>query len=95
MAAGYETTTCRVSQIPIITLGLSLSVFFAITYLLCLAFILIIPDVGLHVPWFQFLPGFSLSAPGILLGLVESVAYGWYVALLFGALFNFFASARG
>lgn len=92
MAAGNQTTTCRVSQIPIVTLGLSLSVFFAITYLLCLAFILIIPDVGLHVPWFQFLPGFSLSAPGILIGLVESVAYGWYVGLLFGWLFNFFAA---
>ena len=94
MATGYETTTSRVSQVPIITLGLSLSVFFAITYLLCLAFILIIPDVGMHEPWFQFLPGFSLSALGILLGLVESVAYGWYVGLLFGWLFNFFA-ARG
>lgn len=91
MTAGPETTTSRVSQIPVITLGLSLSVFFAITYLLCLAFILVIPDVSLHIPWFQFLPGFSLSAPGILIGLVESLAYGWYVALLFGFLFNFFA----
>lgn len=91
MTAGHEASTSRVSQIPIITLGLSLSVFFAVTYLLCLAFILVIPDVSLHVPWFQFLPGFNLSAPGILLGLVESVAYGWYVALLFGSLFNFFA----
>lgn len=95
MAAGYETTTSRVSQIPIVTLGLSLSAFFIITYLLCLAFILVIPDVGSHVPWFQFLPGFSLSLPGVLLGLAESVAYGWYVALLFGALFNFFVSVRG
>ena len=91
MAAEHQATTSPVSQVPIITLGLSLSVFFAITYLLCLAFILIIPDVRLHVPWFQFFPGFSLSAPGILLGLVESVAYGWYVGLLFGFLFNFFA----
>ena len=91
MAAEHQATTSPVSQVPIITLGLSLSVFFTIAYLLCLAFILIIPDVRLHVPWFQFLPGFSLSAPGILLGLVESVAYGWYVGLLFGFLFNFFA----
>jgi hypothetical protein len=94
MAVGYETTAGRASQVSIFTLGLSLSVFFAITFLLCLVFLLIIPDVGLHVPWFQFLPGFSLSVPGILIGLVESVAYGWYVGLLFGGLFNFFA-ARG
>lgn len=92
MAAGHETMTGHLSQVPIITLGLSLSAFFAVTFLLCLAFLLIIPDVGLHVPWFQFLPGFSLSAPGILLGLFESVAYGWYVAVLFGWLFNFFAA---
>jgi hypothetical protein len=92
MAAGYGTTAGRVSRVPIIILGLSLSDFFAVTFLLCLALLLVIPDVGLHVPWFQFLPGFTLSAPGILLGLVESLAYGWYVAVLFGWLFNFFAA---
>ena len=92
MAAGYETTAGRVSRVPIIILGLSLSAFFAVTFLLCLALLLVIPDVGLHVPWFQFLPGFTLSAPGILLGLVESLAYGWYVAVLFGWLINFFAA---
>lgn len=92
MAAGYETTAGRVSRVPIITLGLSLSAFFAVTFLLCLALLLVIPDVGLHVPWFKFLPGFSVSARGIVLGLIESVAYGWYVGLLFGWLFNFFAA---
>jgi hypothetical protein len=27
----------------------------------------------------------------LLLGLAESLAYGWYVALIFGPLFNVFA----
>ena len=95
MTAARATFTNRISHVPIITLGLSLSAFFAITFLLCLALLLIIPDAGMHVPWFQFLPGFSVSTSGVLLGLVESIVYGWYVAVLFGWLFNFFASARG
>lgn len=48
-------------------------------------------DAGLHRPWLQFLPGFTWLSPGtFLLGLVESFAYGWYVALVFVPLFNFF-----
>jgi hypothetical protein len=40
-----------------------------------------------------FLPGFKLlSWPTFLLGLVESFAYGWYIALTFGPLYNFFAA---
>lgn len=79
---------------PIKTFGLSLSAFFAITYLLCVALRLVVPDVGNHLPWFQFLPGFEWTPFGMLLGLIESVGYGWYVALVFGALFNFFVSHR-
>ena len=80
--------------IPIAGFGLSLSAFFALTYLLCVALRLVMPDVGNHIPWFQFFPGFSWTLAGILLGLIESVAYGWYVALVFGGVFNFFAAWR-
>jgi len=42
--------------------------------------------------WLRLLPGFTwLSWGSFLLGVVESFAYGWYVALVFGSLFNFFA----
>ena len=85
-------STHNTNAIPIFPFGMSLSAFFAITYLACVALRLVVPDVGNHLPWFQFLPGFDWSPAGILLGLVESIAYGWYVALLFGSLFNFFAS---
>lgn len=78
--------------IPIRAFGLSLSVFLAITYLLCLALRFVVPDVGTHLPWLQFLPGFDWTPFGILLGLIETLAYGWYVALVFGGLFNFFIS---
>lgn len=84
----------RDDPVPIVTLGLALSAFFGITFLLCLSLLLVIPNVGMHLPLFRFLPGFNVSATGIAIGLVETVAYGWYAALLFGWLFNFFASAR-
>lgn len=89
-----QATVGRIGAIPITAFGLSLSTFFAVTYLLCVAFRLVMPDVGSHIPWFQFFPGFSWTAAGVLVGLIESVAYGWYVALVFGWLFNFFAAWR-
>ncbi|MEQ1613793.1 MAG: DUF5676 family membrane protein [Hyphomicrobiaceae bacterium] len=86
-------TVGRYETIPITAFGLSLSTFFALTYLLCVALRFLVPDVGNHIPWFQFLPGFSWTPTGILVGLVESVAYGWYVAVMFGWLFNLFRNA--
>jgi hypothetical protein len=73
--------------------GMSVSLLFVISYVLCIALGLIWWEGGLHQPWLQFLPGFSWLSPGtFLLGLVESFAYGWYVALVFVPLFNFFST---
>jgi len=83
------------TRIPVVAVGLSLSSFFALTFVLCVLLGLVSPDWGLHQPWLQFLPGFTwLTWPSFFLGLIESFAYGWYVALIFGPLFNFVA-ARG
>ena len=82
-------------RIPLVPLGLALSLFLVISYLLCLLLGLVWPDGGLHRPWLQFLPGFTwLTWPSFLLGLAESYAYGWYVALVFAPLFNAFAARR-
>jgi hypothetical protein len=38
-----------------------------------------------------FLPGFELlSLRSFFLGLAESFVWDWYIALVFGALYNFF-----
>lgn len=80
-----------VRRLRIIPVGMSVGLLFAISYVLCVALGLVWWDAGLHQPWLQFLPGFSWLSPGtFLLGLVESFAYGWYVALVFVPLFNFF-----
>ena len=66
-----------------------------ISYVLCVLLGLIMPGGGLHQPWLQFLPGFVwLTLPSFLLGLVEVIAYGWYTALIFAPLFNFFVAHR-
>jgi uncharacterized protein DUF5676 len=87
--AGVVDSSIR--RLRLLPVGMSVSLLFAISYVLCVALGLVWWDAGLHQPWLQFLPGFTWLSPGtFLLGLVESFAYGWYVALVFVPLFNFF-----
>ncbi|MCF8467920.1 MAG: DUF5676 family membrane protein [Sneathiella sp.] len=80
-------------QLPVVALGMSLGLFFVITFILCVSFDLLLPDQAMYKTWLRLLPGFTwLSWPSFFLGLGESFAYGWYVALIFGPLFNFFAA---
>lgn len=79
-------------RIPVLALGMSLGLFLAITFTLCVGFDLIFPGRAMYETWLRLLPGFTwLSGPGFLLGLAESFAYGWFFALVFGPLFNLFA----
>jgi uncharacterized protein DUF5676 len=94
-ATQASTTTSGVSLLPLVPLGLCLSTFLVISYVLCVLLGLIMPGGGLHQSWLQFLPGFVwLTLPSFLLGLVEVIAYGWYTALIFAPLFNFFVAHR-
>ncbi len=72
-------------------LGMSLGVFLAITYALCVVFDLMFPGQAMYQTWLRLLPGFTwLTWPSFFLGLVEAFAYGWYIALIFAPLFNLF-----
>jgi hypothetical protein len=82
------------AQIPITALAFSVSAFLAITFLLCVGLGFFVHDFGTHA-LLQFFPRFSWSDAGIHHGLIESLAYGWYVALVFGLVFNFFARRGG
>ena len=91
--AGTPIPTTASPRIPVIVFGLSLSLFFAVTFVICVLFDLWFPESAMYPAWAKFLPGFTwLTWPSFFLGLVESFAYGWYVALIFGPLFNYFAS---
>jgi hypothetical protein len=78
-------------SIPVVALGLSLSAFFVVSYVLCVVGYLLLPNLPVeHAALAIFLPGFSLlSWQSYFLGLVESFIWGWYVALV-GPLYNFF-----
>lgn len=80
-------------RLPIGVFGLSLGLFLVITYVFCVGFDLLFPTQTMYQSWLKLLPGFRwLTWSSFLLGLVESFVYGWYVALIFCPLFNFFAA---
>lgn len=82
-------------RISVIALGMSLGLFLAVTFTLCISFDLLFPGQAMYESWLRLLPGFTwLSWPSFFLGLAESFAYGWYVALVLGPLYNFFAARR-
>lgn len=82
------------SSIPVVALGLALSLFFALSFGLCVLSYLVAPTWPIsHAMLGVLLPGFVLlSLPSFILGLLESLAWGWYIALIFGPLYNFFAA---
>ena len=80
--------------IPVFAFGMALSLFLAISYVFCVLGYLLLPGLPInHAALTIFLPGFALLTwPSFFLGLVESLMWGWYVALIFGPLSNLFAS---
>ncbi len=85
-----------VPRIPVMALGTSLGVFLALTFVLCVLFDLWFPGLAMNPVWAPLLPGFTwISWASFLLGLIEVFAYGWYIALVFGPLYNFFAMRSG
>ena len=59
--------------------------------MICIAGYLLVPGFPVqHAALSIFLPGFELlSWRSFCLGMVESFIWGWYIALVFGALYNF------
>jgi len=83
----------RTKRIAVVPLGMSLAVFFVITYALCVLFGLIVPAELMHQILPMLLPGFSwITWPSFVLGLAWAFGYGWYVALVFAPIHNFFAA---
>ncbi len=73
------------------TVGHTLSLFLVITLALCLLWALVAPvNLHMHTAWQPLLPGFNWSLPGIIIGLIGAYAYGWYIALVFVPIYNFF-----
>jgi hypothetical protein len=97
LAMGHDHTSgltgTKGGKISVLRLGSALSTFFALSYLICIAGYLAFPDAPIpHATLSAILPGFTLLTwRSFLLGLAESIAFGWYVGLGFGSLYNVFA----
>ena len=77
------------SKVDIVQLGNALTGFFVVSFILCIALGFVVPDWKMHKPWLQFFPWFEwLTVKGVIIGLVESVLYAWYLAAVFGLIFN-------
>ena len=94
LSAGVAATTHGAHLIPVLALGMSLSLSFVISYVLCVIAYLAFPSLAIeHSALSIFLPGFTLlSWPSFFLGLIETFGWGWYIALVFGPIYNFFAA---
>ena len=80
-------------RLAVVPLGLSLASFFVISYVLCVLFGVLVSERGIHQLFAQLLPGFTwITWPSFFLGLLWSFFLGWYVAVLFVPLFNFYAA---
>jgi len=81
------------SRIAIVPLGLTLSFFLVITYALCVIYGLLGFQQGMHQLLFQIIPGFTwITWPSFFIGLFWTFVWGWYIALVFAPLFNFFTA---
>ena len=78
----------RSNHLKPVSLGLSLGTFLLVLYLACLALAFIVPDTSQH--WLRFLPGFTWTLPGILLGFVEVFAYGLFSGVVYAPIYNWY-----
>lgn len=70
----------------------SLGIFFAISFILCVLYGLVVPPRlhGMSSFLEAVLPAFKwLSFGGFILGLVESFLYGAYIGIVFVPIYNF------
>jgi hypothetical protein len=80
-------------QLSIVPIGMSLGIFFVVTYLLCILYGFAASAESMHQLISMLIPGFTwISWGSFFLGFVLSFAYGWYVAIVFAPLYNLFVA---
>jgi hypothetical protein len=81
-------------EIPLVPLGFSLSIFLTITFVLCAIGNLIPGLEGVHFLSALY-PNVDWTKPAPLIaGVIWAIFTGWYVALVFGSLYNLFCRYR-
>ncbi len=73
-------------------LALSLGVFLAVIYIICVLFDLLLPVYEMRRLWSLLLPGFTWLTPSsFLLGLAESFIWGLLIGIILVPIYNYFA----
>jgi len=81
------------TRLSLLAIGHATSLFLAISYSLCVAFDLVVPEYAMYEAWQKLLPGFEwISWKSFVIGLVETYGYGWYFALIWVPLYNVFTT---
>ena len=79
--------------VSLVAVGHATSLFLAITFTLCVLWDLLLPEYAMYAAWRTLLPGFEwLSWQSFFLGLLESWGYGWFFALVWVPIYNFFVA---
>lgn len=84
--------TSGTPKLSIFKVGMSLGLFLALTFVICVLFDLLFPAYAMNPAWSIFLPGFKwLSTGTFMIGLLEAFLYGWYAAFVFVPIYNWFS----
>lgn len=79
-------------KLNIKVVALSLGVFLAVLYMLCILFDLFWPVYDMRRAWSLLLPGFTWLTPSsFLLGLAESFIWGLLLGVIFVPIYNYFS----
>ncbi|HLK80753.1 MAG TPA: hypothetical protein VKT99_04555 [Xanthobacteraceae bacterium] len=77
------------SGLSLAATGFAASGLLGISFVLCTVFDLILPGYQMHSVWEKLLPGFVwISFGSFVVGFFESIAYGWYFALIWVPIYN-------
>ena len=83
-------TTASSSRLSVSTVGISLTAFFVLSYVLCILGAVLFPGMIVHRMLEFLLPGFELLTwRAFFVGLIGSVGWAWYIALVFVPIYNF------
>ncbi len=82
------------NKFSLIAFGQATSLLFAISFVVCISFDLLFPGHQMYQVWMPLLPGFEwLSWTSFILGLIETYAYGWFIAVIWVPIYNHFVKA--
>lgn len=78
------------SRIALVSLGMSVSAFLVVTYVLCVILGVFFGAHGIRLLYPMFFPGFTwITWPSFYIGLFWAFLYGWYIAITFGFIYNY------